>query len=114
MFPQPLAVDGQATFDPVTRSLLVRVAGFGGTYWRRGHAKLVAAQVTGDYRVYLNAPPEVRANGGACGEPLQGGWMRFKVDDATYRQLAGDGLSAIVTVDQAQPRILGVKFRRRS
>jgi hypothetical protein len=49
----------------------------------------------------------------ARGEPLRDGWLRFKVDDATYRQLAGEGLSAIVTVDREAGHILGVRFRGR-
>jgi hypothetical protein len=42
------------------------------------------------------------------------GWLRFKLDDSTYRDLAGDGMSAIVTVDKDAGRILGVRFRNRS
>lgn len=49
----------------------------------------------------------------ARGEPVRGGWLRFQLSDATYRQLAGQGLSAIVTVDTRSPRILGVKFLSR-
>jgi hypothetical protein len=47
----------------------------------------------------------------ARGEPVRDGWLRFKVDDATYRQLAGgDGLAAIVTVDRQAGQILSVRF----
>jgi hypothetical protein len=43
------------------------------------------------------------------GEAVRDGWVRFKLADADYRQLAGEG-SAIVTVDRATGHILGVKF----
>jgi hypothetical protein len=110
--PDQLACDGQVTHDPATKSLLVKVAGVGGVYWRRGHPKLAAAQEAGNYWDYLSAPPTVQANG-ARGEPVSGGWLRFKVSDSDYRELAGPGLGAIVTVDQAAGQILGVRFRRR-
>ncbi len=105
--PQPLAVDAQTTFDPATRSLLVKVSGVGATFWRRGHAALMRDE--GGYW----GPRPVWADG-ARGEPVDGGWLRFKPADATYRELVGaPDLSAIVTVDQAAGRILGVRFRRR-
>jgi hypothetical protein len=44
---------------------------------------------------------------------VRDGWLRFKLDDATYRQLAGEGLCAIVTVDREAAQILGVRFRHR-
>ena len=45
------------------------------------------------------------------GEAVRDGWLRFKLSDADYRQLAGmPGLSAIATVDRATGRIMGVKF----
>ena len=111
--PQPLACDGQVTFDPATRSLLVKASGVGAIYWRRGHAKLVAAQAPGSFEDYLRAPPDVVAHG-ARGEPVRDGWLRFKVDDATYREVAGaPDLGAIVTVDQAAGQIMNVRFRRR-
>ena len=111
--PQPMAADGQVTFDPASRSLSVRVAGFGGSFWRRGHAALLAAEEAGRYgapTVWAHAPGRRDI---ARGEPVRNGWLRFKLDDVTYRQLAGDGLSAIATVDQKTSSILGVKFRRR-
>ena len=110
--PQPLACDGQVTFDPATRSLLVKAVGVGGMYWRQGHAALMRSQSPANVLEFSLAAPEVWANG-ARGEPLPGGWLRFKVDDATYRELAGEGLGAIVTVDQRSQQILGVRFRRR-
>ena len=110
--PQPLACDAQTTFDPATRSLLVKVSGVGASFWRRGHAALMQAQTAGSVDEFSRAAPTVRAHG-ARGEPVQDGWLRFKVDDATYRQLAGEDLSAIVTVDQRSQQILGVRFRRR-
>jgi hypothetical protein len=36
--------------------------------------------------------------------------LRFKLSDADYRQLPGEGLSAIVTVDRQAAQILGVKL----
>lgn len=108
--PKPLAVYGQVTFDPATKSLLVKASGVCGMYWRRGHAALLKAEESGRY---WDAVADVRANVGVRGEPLPDGWLRFKVSDADYRELAGPGLSAIVTVDTEAPRILGVLFRRR-
>ena len=109
--PAPLACDGQVTFDPASRSLSVRVSGFGGTFWRRGHAALLAAEEAGRYYaapiVWAHAPGRREM---ARGEPVRDGWLRFKLSDADYRRLAGDGLSAIVTVDREAGQILGVKF----
>jgi hypothetical protein len=114
--PKPLACDSQVTFDPATRSLLVKASGVGAIYWRRGHAKLVAAGESGSY---YEATPTVWAHAPgrrdiARGEAVRDGWLRFKVDDATYRQLAGSDLSAIVTVDREAGQILGVRFKRRN
>jgi hypothetical protein len=50
----------------------------------------------------------------ARGEPVRDGWLRFKLSDADYRQLAGEGLGAIVTVDRGTRTILGVRFLDRS
>jgi hypothetical protein len=110
--PQPLACDGQVTFDPATRSLLVKAVGVGGMYWRQGHAALMQAETPGSVSEFSRAASTVWAHG-ARGEPVQDGWLRFQVDDATYRELACEGLSATVVVDQAARRIMGVKFRRR-
>ena len=113
--PAPLACDGQVTFDPATRSLSVKVSGFGGTFWRRGHAALLAAEEAGRY--YSAATVWAHGAGRreiARGQPVRDGWLRFKLSDADYRQLAGEGLSAIVTVDREAARILGVKFIDRS
>ena len=76
--PQPLACDGQVTFDPATRSLLVKAVGVGGMYWRQGHAALMRSQSPANVLEFSLAAPEVWANG-ARGEPLPGGWLRFKV-----------------------------------
>lgn len=111
--PAPLACDGETAHDPVSRSLLVKVSGFGASFWRRGHAAMMQAEESGRYcarSVWAHAPGRRDI---ARGEPVRDGWLRFKVDDATYRQLAGDGLSAIVTVDRDAAQILGVKFRHR-
>jgi hypothetical protein len=109
--PQPMAVDAQVTHDPATGSLLVKASGIGASYWRRGHAALMEAETAGSVSEFSRAAPTVRAHG-ARGEPVRDGWLRFKVDDATYRELADPDLSAIVTVDQAAGRILGVKFKQ--
>jgi hypothetical protein len=110
--PAPLACDGQVTHDPATKSLLVRVSGLGGTYYRRGHAAMMQAEESGRH------VPTIWARAAGLGEvgrsePIRDGWLRFKLDDATYRQLAGEGLSAIVTVDRDAAEILGVRFRHR-
>ena len=76
---------------------------------------MMAAEDAGRY--YTS--PTVRAHSAgrreiARGEPVRDGWLRFKLSDADYRQLAGaPGLAAIVTVDRDAAQILGVKFRRR-
>jgi hypothetical protein len=44
---------------------------------------------------------------------VRDGWLRFKLSDADYLQLASESLAAIVTVDREAGRILGVKFRGR-
>lgn len=104
--PVPLACDGQVTFDPATRSLFVKVSGFGGSFWRRGHAALLKAEEAGRYY----AVRTVWAHG-ARGEPVRDGWLRFKLPDPVYRELVSEpGLSAIVTVDREAAQILGVRF----
>ena len=110
--PQPMAVDGETTYDPATGSVLVKVSGVGGMYWRRGHAALMRAETAGSVSEFSRAAPTVRAHG-ARGEPVRDGWLRFRVDDATYRELAGPDLAAIVTVDKRSAQIMGVKFLRR-
>jgi hypothetical protein len=57
--PAPLACDGVTTYDPATRSLLVKVVGFGASFWRRGHRAMVAADQAGRYdaqSVFAHAP----------------------------------------------------------
>lgn len=109
--PAPLACDGQVTFDPATRSLSVKVSGFGGTFWRRGHAALMAAEEASRYgprSVWAHAPGRRDI---ARGEPVRDGWLRFKLSDADYRQLSRTpDLAAIVTIDRQAGQILGVKF----
>ena len=112
--PQPMAVDGETTHDPATRSVLVRVSGVGASYWRRGHAALMQAEEAGSYvhglcgRMRLAAARlrEVsRCGMGGCGSSSA---------TPTYRRLVGaPGLAAIVTVGRDAAQILGVKFRRR-
>jgi hypothetical protein len=73
---------------------------------------LVEAPPTAVARIFESPASTVWA-AGARGEPVQDGWLRFKLDEATYRQLAGPDLSAIVTVDRQAGQILGVKFLSR-
>jgi hypothetical protein len=109
--PQPMAVDGETTYDPATRSLSVKVSGVGATFWRRGHAAMAAAEESGRYgarSVWAHAPGRRDI---ARGEPVRDGWLRFQLSDADYRKLVNTpDLSAIVTVDREAGRILGVKF----
>jgi hypothetical protein len=108
--PQPMAVGGETTHDAATRSVLVRVSGVGASFWRRGHAAMMQAEEAGRYgsqSVYAHAPSRRDI---ARGEPVRDGWLRFKVDDATYQQFAGEDLSAIATVDRATGRMMAVKF----
>ena len=110
--PAPLACDGETAHDPVSRSVLVKVSGFGGRYWRRGHAAMVEAEEAGRYwgapSVYAHAPGRRQL---ARGVPVRDGWLRFQLSDADYRRLAGaPGLAAIVTVDRQAGQILSVKF----
>jgi hypothetical protein len=44
------------------------------------------------------------------GEAVRDGWLRFQLNDADYRQLAREGVSAIVTVDKQVGTILSVRF----
>jgi hypothetical protein len=107
--PAPLACDGVTTYDPATQSLLVKVVGFGASFWRRGHRAMVEAEGSyGAQAVYAHAPGRRDI---ARGEPVQDGWLRFKLGDADYRRLSSTrDLAAIVTVDGAAGQILGVKF----
>lgn len=110
--PAPLACDGETAHDPVSRSLLVKVSGFGASFWRRGHAAMAVAEEAGRYggapSVYAHAPDRREI---ARGEPVQDGWLRFQLRDADYRQLAGDpDVHAIAVVDRKTSRIMGVKF----
>ena len=111
---QPLACDAATTHDPATRSVSVKVSGsVGASFWRRGHASMLADDKAGRY-----VDPVFASGAGryeiARGEPVRDGWLRFTLSDADYRKLAGvPGLSAIATVDQASGRILAVRFRNR-
>jgi len=96
--PKPLACDGEATHDPASKSVLVRVSGFGASFWRRGPRpwrrlrRLAATTHRPSTRMRL-------AVAISRGEAVRDGWLRFQLSDADYRQLTGEGLSAIVTVD---------------
>jgi hypothetical protein len=61
----------------------------------------------GSQTVYAHAPGRREL---ARGQPVRDSWLRFKLNDADYRALSGEGLSAIVTVDRKAGCILGVKF----
>jgi hypothetical protein len=108
-----MSVDGVTTFDPATGSVLVKVSGLGATFWRQGHAALLAAEESGRYwsaapPVYAHAPGRREI---ARGEPVRDGWLRFKLSDAGYRELSSTpDLAAIVIVDREAGQILGVKF----
>jgi hypothetical protein len=109
--PDPLAGDGVVTFDPVSRSLLVKAKPGDRVWplWQRGHRAWVAAVQSGRY---LEAPAVYPS--GARGEAVRDGWLRFtfRGDDAVFRELAGaPDLRAIVTVDRESAQILGVRFR---
>jgi hypothetical protein len=110
--PAPLACDAQVTYDPATRSMSVKVSGVGSSFWRRGHAAMMAAEEAGRYY----SAPTVWAHGAgrreiARGEPVRDGWLRFKLSDADYRRLSSaPDLAAVVTVDRQAGRILGVRF----
>jgi hypothetical protein len=103
--------DGETTFDPVSQSVLVRVVGLGGRYWRRGHQAMMED-------AGVNGPPPVFARVGGkdvgCGEAVRGGWLRFKLSDADYRKLTGRDLGAIAVVDKGSAAILAVRFLDRS
>ena len=87
----------------------MKVVGVGASFWRRGHRAMVAAEGSYDARaVYAHAPGRRDI---ARGEPVRDGWLRFKVSDADYRRLSSTpDLAAIVMVDRAAARILGVRF----
>jgi hypothetical protein len=79
--PAPLACDSQVTFDPATRSVLVKVSGVGASFWRRGHAAMMQAEEAGRYgsqSVYVHAPGRREL---ARGEPVRDGWLRFKLSE---------------------------------
>jgi hypothetical protein len=44
------------------------------------------------------------------GEAVRDGWLRFQLNDADYRALAREGVSAICTVDRQSGNILSVRF----
>jgi hypothetical protein len=107
--PKPLAADAVTTFDPTTRSLLVKLSGVGAIFWRRGRAAMVAAEEAGRYtdRVYAHGPGRREI---ARGEAVVDNWVRFRLSEADYRQLAGEGLRAVAVVDQQTSNIMSVRF----
>jgi hypothetical protein len=110
--PQPLSTTGQVTFDPVTRSVLVRPAepGLAWLIWRQGHQAML------DDAGSFNGPRPVYARLGnrdvGRGEAVRDGWLRFQLDnDADYQHLARqEGVHAILTVDKRVGTILAVRF----
>jgi hypothetical protein len=109
--PQPLSVTGRVTHDPVTRSLLAKPAeaGLGSLIWRQGHEALMRDDGS------FGGPPAVYARVAGRGEVGRGEavrdqWLRFQLDDADYRALAREGVSAICTVDRQTGNILAVRF----
>ena len=112
--PQPLSVTGEVTFDPETRCLFARPKekGLGSLIWRAGHEAL--SQDDGTTASYGAAPVvygRVAGRGDVgVGVAVRDQWVKFQVDDATYRALARDGVQAICTVDRQAGTILGVRF----
>jgi hypothetical protein len=109
--PQPLSATGQVTFDPVTRSLLVRPAerGLAWLIWQQGHQAMIRDDGG------ISGPRTVWARLGnrdvGRGEAVRDGWLRFQVADADYRSLTRqEGVHAIVTVDRQAGTILAVRF----
>ena len=105
-----MAADGEVTFDPVSRSVLVKVSGFGASFWRRGHRAMM--EQAGSYNepvVWAHSPGRGQLS---RGEAVRDNWLRFKLSDADYRQLAGEGASAVVVVDRGSGRIMGVRLGR--
>jgi hypothetical protein len=110
--PQPLSVTGRVTFDPVTRSLLAKPAeaGLGSLLWRTGHQAMMDddGSATGPPAVYARVAGKGEV--GRRGEAVRDQWLRFQLDDADYRALARDDVSAICTVDKQVGHILAVRF----
>jgi hypothetical protein len=71
---------------------------------------MAAAEEAGRYvapTVYAHAPGRREIS---RSEAVRDGWPLFQLSDADYRQLTGEVLSAIVTVDRNAGHILGVRF----
>jgi hypothetical protein len=109
--PQPLSVTGQVTFDPVSRSLLARPAetGLGSLIWRQGHQAMMedGGSITGPPAVYARVAGRGEVG---RGEAVRDQWLRFQLNDADYRALAREDVSAICTVDKQTGNILSVRF----
>jgi hypothetical protein len=109
--PQPLSVTGRVTHDPVTRSLLAKPAeaGLGSLIWRQGHEALMRddGSISGPPPVYARVAGKGEVG---RGEPVRDQWLRFQLNDADYRALAREGVSAICTVDKQTGNILAVRF----
>jgi hypothetical protein len=106
--PQPLSATGKVTFDPVTRSVLVKPAqpGLASVIWRLGHL----AMMNDAY-----GPPAIYARLGnrevGRGEAVRDGWLRFQLANDDYQHLAHQvGVHSILTVDRQTGAILAVRF----
>jgi hypothetical protein len=119
--PDPLAAPGRVVNDPGERTLIVRPAetGYAALLWREGHRALVDAGEPDSLDAYMrNDAPAPWASGAgqreiARGVPAGDGSLHFKFrrGDPAYKQLVSTpGLGAIITVDRASSRIMGVKF----
>jgi hypothetical protein len=109
--PQPLSVTGRVTHDPVTKSLMAKPAetGLGSLLWRQGHEALMRddGSFGGPRAVYARVAGRGEVG---RGEAVRDGWLRFALADDVYRQLAREGVSAIITVDKQAGTILSVRF----
>jgi hypothetical protein len=109
--PQPLSVTGRVTYDPVTRSLLAKPAeaGLGSLIWRQGHQALMEddGSISGPPAVYARVAGKGEVG---RGEAVRDQWLRFQLNDADYRALAREDVSAICTVDRQTGNILAVRF----
>jgi hypothetical protein len=106
--PQPMAVDGETTYDPATGSVLVKVGGFGASFgervtrrWWRRLAVSVNRLFT---RILLVAVSSFEVN-------LRRWMVAVQAFPNDYRRLAG--APAIATVDKGSGAILSVRFRSR-
>jgi hypothetical protein len=100
-------------------TLIVKPAeagGYAALLWRQGYRALMQAEQYGRCGaplVWAHGPGRREIAGGVPGE---GGALRFTFPrgESTYKQLVSTpGLRAIVVVDRATSRIMGVRFHHR-